>query len=495
MGEVFLGRHLTTGLDVAVKLIKTTVASRERFLNEARLGLAISDPHLVRVYNAGEEQEQLFIVMEVLSGGTVKDHLRAQRIPWERAVDWLLQAARGLSALHKAGVIHRDIKPSNMMFNNSGALKLTDFGLARRCEEGGVITRSSDRLGSPAYIAPEQVLDPSDADERSDIYSLGISFYEMLTGCPPFRTPSETDVCFLQVHKQLPDVRTLAPDLPIKLVHLLQRMTAKDPHQRPANGEELVADLERLCSSGTRSTLVRMRPQRQTTAWIAAGFALMLIALPGYQFLERPQATTTVTWQTPQRAVFMLPQLLDAQTTLALQSGLAATGLNVVERAQVDRLLEGPDFTALERTNPHTAVRVGQLVGGHIALFAQPMDGWLALRTVEVETTLLRGSEMIPLNVTADQVRELILNTAKILPAQGEVMTFTTPARCFVSLGKLRGVSVGNRFQLFRDKTDYPTKPLTQGVIVETAPTTATLLLDQPQTVPVGALVERVIDL
>jgi hypothetical protein len=134
-------------------------------------------------------------------------------------------------------------------------------------------------------------------------------------------------------------------------------------------------------------------------------------------------------------------------------------------------------------------------VGGHIALFAQPMDGWLALRTVEVETTLLRGSEMIPLNVTADQVRELILNTAKILPAQGEVMTVTTPARCFVSLGKLHGVSVGNRFQLFRDKTDYPTKPLTQGVIVETAPTTATLLLDQPQTVPVGALVERVIDL
>src|ERR1043165_4539959 len=280
MGEVYLGRHLATGMQVAVKLLKDGATAKERFLNEARLGLGLADPHLVRVYNAGEEQGRLYIVMELLPGGTVRDRLRDGHLSWDRATDLLVQAAKGLASLHRSGVIHRDIKPSNMMFAADGTLRLTDFGLARRFADAGLVTRSSDRLGSPAYIAPEQVLDASEADARSDVYSLGISYYEMLTGTPPFRTPSDTDVCFQQVHRPLPDIRVAVPDLPRKLATLLQRMTSKNPLLRPANGAAVVEELQRAHGSGTVSTVFIRRPRRRTVVWTAIIAAVSALVLP-----------------------------------------------------------------------------------------------------------------------------------------------------------------------------------------------------------------------
>lgn len=488
MGEVYLGRHLATGMQVAVKLLKDETTAKERFLNEARLGLGLADPHLVRVYNAGETDGRHYIVMELLSGGTVRDRLREARMPWDRATDLLLEAAKGLAALHRAGVIHRDIKPSNMMFGADGVLRLTDFGLARRVADAGMVTRSSDRLGSPAYTAPEQVLDASEADARSDIYSLGISYFEMLTGTPPFRTPSDTDVCFQQVHRPLPDIRAAVPDLPRKLVTLLQRMTAKNPLLRPADGSALVEELQRLHGSGTVATVMIRRPRRRTMLWAAMFAAACALVLPGFVVLNQQRQMTG--WQTPERAIFVLPSGLDAATTQAVHAGLERTGLNVVERAEISRVIDGPDFAAADLMNPGTAVRIGHVVGGHLAVFARSLDGLVILRAVEVETTLLRGSELVAPAEAGAQAERLVTTVVRRLPAQGVVQSIAAGS-CRISLGRRHGVVIGERFQLYEGTSDRRGARLTTGTVQELEATTAVLKLDA-ESVSVHAPVERI---
>lgn len=494
MGEVYLGHHLATGMKVAVKLLKEGATAKERFLNEARLGLGLADPHLVRVYNAGEDQGRLYITMELLPGGTVRDRLRETRMPWERATDLLLEAAKGLAALHRAGVIHRDIKPSNMMFAADGTLRLTDFGLARRFADAGVVTRSSDRLGSPAYIAPEQVLDASEADARSDVYSLGISYYEMLTGTPPFRTPSDTDVCFQQVHRPLPDIRTVVPDLPRKLANLLQRMTAKNPLLRPADGSAVVEELQRAHGSGTVATVLIRRPRRRTVVWAAVIAAACTLVLPGFVALNHTGPMNM--WQTPERAVFLLPSGLDAATAQAIHAGLERTGLNVVERAEIGRVLDGPDFAAADRMSTGTAVRIGQMVGGHLAVFARGIDGLVSLRAVEVETTLLRGSELAPPAEVGALAERMVLAVMHRLPAQGVVRSLgggSEGATCRISLGRRHGVVIGERFRLFAGTPDRRGAPLASGTVHELDATTAVLRLDVGSSpVSVHTPVERV---
>lgn len=475
MGEVYLGRHLATGMQVAVKLLKDGVTARERFLNEARLGLGLADPHLVRVYNAGEEHDRLYIVMELLPGGTVRDRLRDGQLSWDRATDLLLEAAKGLAALHRAGVIHRDIKPSNMMFAADGTLRLTDFGLARRCVDAGIVTNSSDRLGSPAYIAPEQVLDASEADARSDVYSLGISYYEMLTGTPPFRTPSDTDVCFQQVHRPLPDIRATVPELPRKLVTLLQRMTAKNALLRPADGAAVVEELQRAHGSGTVATVRISRPRRRTVMWAAAIAALCAFVLPGFVVMN--QQTRGNGWQTPERAVFVLPSGVDAVTAQAIHAGLERTGLNVVERAEIGRVLDGPDFAAADLMSAGTAVRVGQMVGGHIALFTRSLDGLIGLRAVEVETTLLRGSELASPADAGAQTERLVTTVMRLMPAQGTVQS-VDGTTCRISLGRRHGVAVGDRFRISAGTRDQGVTQVAMGTVSAVEATSAVMQLD-----------------
>jgi len=487
MGEVYLGRHLATGMQVAVKLMKEGTASKERFLNEARLGLGLAGPHLVRVFNAGEADGRHYIVMELLSGGTMRDRLREGRMSWDRATDLLLEAAKGLAALHRAGVIHRDIKPSNMMFGADGVVRLTDFGLARRVADAGMVTRSSDRLGSPAYTAPEQVLDASEADARSDIYSLGISYYEMLTGTPPFRTPSDTDVCFQQVHRPLPDIRAAVPDLPRKLVSLLQRMTAKNPMLRPADGSALVEELQRLHGSGTVATVLVRRPRRRTVMWAAMIAATCALVLPGFVAFNHAKQPS---WQSPERAVFVLQSGLDAASAQALHAGLERTGLNVVERAEIGRVLDGPDFAATDLMNPGTAVRVGHMVGGHLAVFARSLDGLVSLRAVEVETTLLRGSELVAPADAGTQAERLITAVMRRLPAQGVVQS-TAEGTCRISLGRRHGLVVGDRFQLYEGMSDRRGAPLVTGTVRDLEATSAVLAIDGGSA-SVNAPVERI---
>ena len=445
----------------------------------------------MRVYNAGEEQGRLYIVMELLPGGTVRDRVRDSRMSWDRATDLLLEAAKGLAALHRAGVIHRDIKPSNMMFAADGTLRLTDFGLARRSSDAGLVTRSSDRLGSPAYIAPEQVLDASEADMRSDVYSLGISYYEMLTGTPPFRTPSDTDVCFQQVHRPLPEINAVVPDLPRKLVTLLQRMTAKNPVLRPADGSAVVEELQRAHGSGTVATVLISRPRRRTVIWAAAIAAICALVLPGFVVMNQQGQRSA--WQTPERAVFVLPSELDATTAQAVHVGLGRTGLNVVERAEIGRLLEGPDFAASDLMSPGTAVRVGQVVGGHIAVFARAVDGLISLRVVEVETTLLRASELGTPAEAGAQAERLVANAMRRLPAQGVVLAVPDAGTCRISLGRRHGVVVGDRIRVLAGTSDRRGAAESLGTVREIDATTALMQLDAgAPVVAVQAQVERI---
>jgi len=189
-GTVYLARHVLLDQEVALKILRLDrVASedRARFLREFRAMGRLNHPNIVQVYNADEAEDKYFLVMERLKGASLKllldDHLDGVSIPY--ACGLVRQAAEGLQEVHTRNLVHRDIKPSNLMLTDSGEVKILDLGLAKLLDsqaEQEQITQSGYTVGTPAYMSPEQLIEPRSVDHRSDLYSLGLTFYELLTG-------------------------------------------------------------------------------------------------------------------------------------------------------------------------------------------------------------------------------------------------------------------------------------------------------------------------
>jgi serine/threonine-protein kinase len=228
---------------------------RKRFVLEARIVGKLSHQNLIQVYDVGKEGDYYYFSMEHVDGRTVEDMIReAPRRQMEvgRAVELLLQVARAINYYKDFDIVHRDIKPSNVMVTRAGLVKLGDFGFvkSRLDKELGY---EGMVLGTPDYIAPEQAMGKENVDYRADIYSLGATFYHMLTGRPMYEgTPSK--VMLAHTRQPMPDPRTYRPSLTEDVVQVLQRMLAKDPNQRYANINNLFADLESLRETHTPKT-------------------------------------------------------------------------------------------------------------------------------------------------------------------------------------------------------------------------------------------------
>jgi serine/threonine-protein kinase len=232
---------------VAVKLMNREVASDsdhlKRFRREARAVAQLSHAHVVGVIDAGEDDGRPYIVFEYVEGETLKERIRRHgRLPITESVAYAIEIARALGAAHARHIVHRDVKPQNVLIDQEGSAKVTDFGIARTLEEDG-LTADGRVLGTTDYVSPEQALGQP-VTGQSDLYSLGIVLYEMLTGAVPFRGDSQVAVAMKHVREQIPDVQATRPEVSAALAAVLETATAKRVEDRYANDAELIAELE-----------------------------------------------------------------------------------------------------------------------------------------------------------------------------------------------------------------------------------------------------------
>jgi eukaryotic-like serine/threonine-protein kinase len=247
MSTVYRAFDSTLERRVAIKLMHREIASDsdqlERFRREARSVAQLSHPHVVGVIDAGEDEGRPYIVFEYVEGETLKDRIRRMgRLPVDEAIAYAIEIARALGAAHARGIVHRDVKPQNVLVDEEGSAKVTDFGIARSIDDTG-LTADGRVLGTTDYVSPEQALG-HDVNGQSDLYSLGIVLYEMLTGDVPFHGENQVSVAMKHVREDLPDVQKLRPDVSAGLAAILDRMTTKDLRKRYSDALTLQADLE-----------------------------------------------------------------------------------------------------------------------------------------------------------------------------------------------------------------------------------------------------------
>ena len=247
MSTVYLALDEVLDRPVAIKLLHREISEEadqlERFRREARAAARLSHPNLVGVIDAGEDDGRPYIVFEYIQGRTLKRRIQEEgRLPVDEAVAYGIEIGRGLTAAHARKLVHRDVKPQNVLIDPDGRAKVTDFGIARSLESKG-LTATGRVLGTTDYVSPEQAMG-EDVDERSDVYSLGVVLYEMLTGDVPFDAETQVGVAMKHVNEPMPDVQATRPEVSAAVAAVVDRATTKDSRDRYSTVAEMVRDLE-----------------------------------------------------------------------------------------------------------------------------------------------------------------------------------------------------------------------------------------------------------
>jgi len=244
MGVVYRAQDTRLERFVAIKFLPEMLASapsaRERFVREARAASALNHPNVAIVYDVGDDGQRSFIAMELVEGESLRQKLRAGPLPADQVRVWGIQLAEGLMAAHGKGIVHRDIKPENLLVTSSGTVKIMDFGIAR--VGNSELTETGSMLGTLSYMSPEQILG-GQIDHRSDLWSLGVVMFEMLTGRLPFAQSHGAAVLYEILNREPVGIDTLRQDLPVLLVQLVARLLQKDPARRPEQATDVIAAL------------------------------------------------------------------------------------------------------------------------------------------------------------------------------------------------------------------------------------------------------------
>ena len=275
MSTVYLARDETLERWVAVKVLHREISDQpdqlERFARESRTVAQVSHPNVVAVIDAGEDGGRPYIVFEYCDGETLKERIdRSGRLPLDEAAAYAIEVGRGLAAAHARRLVHRDVKPQNVLIDSEGRAKVTDFGIARSLESDG-LTKTGRVLGTTDYVSPEQAMG-HEVDAGSDIYSLGVLLYEMLTGDVPFKADNVVGVAMKHVNEKMPNVQKVRPQVSAALAAVLERSTEKDSRKRYRDMGEMLADLEAALevevaraghSTGEATTVLRSVPNRR----------------------------------------------------------------------------------------------------------------------------------------------------------------------------------------------------------------------------------------
>src|SRR3954471_741400 len=255
MAEVYLAQQLSLGRQVALKVLNGDLARDpnyvRRFDHEARSAAALVHGSIVQIYEVGQHDGVHYIAQEYVPGRNLGEVIRSSgSLSPQVALDIIRQVAAALAKASSEDIVHRDIKPENIMLAQSGEVKVADFGLARVQGDGAVkLTQVGITMGTPLYMSPEQV-EGKPLDSRSDIYSLGVTCFHMLSGQPPFRGDTALSVALQHVRKQPDRLENLRPDLPPALCRIVHKMLAKDPGERFQNPRELLHELRSLKIDG-----------------------------------------------------------------------------------------------------------------------------------------------------------------------------------------------------------------------------------------------------
>lgn len=265
MGKVYLARHKHLNSVAALKVLYGSLTQdqsfRERFLHEAQTQSLLQHPNIARVMDYIEQQNQYYLVVEYLAGGTLADVIDNSQAPIDqaRAINWARQALLALDYAHQRRVIHRDIKPSNIMFDESGIVKVMDFGIAL-VMGGKRLTSTGVTMGTPEYMSPEQIVRPKELDHRTDVYSMGIVLYEMLAGRAPFQGDTDFSIRAAQVNDPPPPLRYVNPAISEGLQQVVMKALAKDPNQRYSGCGEFIAALDHGSISGALNYVPPAQP-------------------------------------------------------------------------------------------------------------------------------------------------------------------------------------------------------------------------------------------
>jgi serine/threonine protein kinase len=288
MGVVYKAEDTKLKRTVAIKFLPSTLSadkeSKTRFINEARTASALDHPNICIIYEIGEtKQGQSFIAMACYDGETLKEKIKDQRLKIKDAIDLTIQIAKGLVRAHEEGIVHRDIKPANIMITNRGELKILDFGLAKLAGQSR-LTRTGTTMGTVAYMSPEQARGET-VDNRTDIWSLGVVLYELITGEHPFKGDYDQALIYNIINQDPRPLTEIQPNIPEALNHLVLKALSKNPDERPPHLHEILKELlnvsEKLIPKARpegQSQLKQKQSRRSTNIKIA-GYLLVLLVI------------------------------------------------------------------------------------------------------------------------------------------------------------------------------------------------------------------------
>ncbi|HEY7426308.1 MAG TPA: serine/threonine-protein kinase [Gemmataceae bacterium] len=276
MGTVYKARQMSMNRLVAVKVLHPRLAANPEFLprltREAHLAARLSHNNIIQAIDVGSAGPLHYFVMELVEGQTIRETLETGKVYEEReAIEIILQIAQALQHAHRRGLIHRDVKPANIVLTTEGIAKLADLGMARETDDAVLARREKGlTIGTPYYIAPEQIRGRLDIDGRADLYSLGGTLYHMVTGHPPFHYPEVDRVLMAHVEEELTPPDHLNQSLSAGLGEVVEFLMAKERRRRYRKADDLIIDLECLLS-GEAPKLARQRIQAETLAALGEG--------------------------------------------------------------------------------------------------------------------------------------------------------------------------------------------------------------------------------
>jgi serine/threonine-protein kinase len=342
MGQVYRAYDPRLEREVAIKVLAATHAQEpgylERFRREARAVAQLNHPHIVQVYDFGEQGDLTYLVMPLIANGTLRDRLAQQgALPLPEALSLFEQLAAALQYAHARGLIHRDVKPANVLLSAEGGAMLTDFGIVRlthRAPEATTLTNDGAFVGSPAYAAPEMVLGEA-VDQRVDIYALGVSLFQMLTGRLPFVAPLSVSLLVMQVQQQPPRPRSLNPSIPPAVEAVILQALAKAPAERHQSMAAFAAALRAACDdqatdAAQEPTIEAQTPQNLHTEPESAAPESETAIVEAGQVCE----TASVDWT-------MSPEKM-----AELHALIVATGPSTLPSPRLTRKLGAPPPTA-----------------------------------------------------------------------------------------------------------------------------------------------------